>query len=127
MRQETEDAERVRWVRHLADLLAESPTPMGGALRSKLGDTSLLGAGRRASKLRCQVRAVRLKWLWENHGVRVSSDLLLMDIGTDMVHAVLRSQRDLTTRGGDLQEIENDWGRHVNRVTPTGTRQFMLR
>ena len=48
------DAERVRWVRPLADLLAESPTPMGEALRSGPGDTSLPGAGRRVPTLRCQ-------------------------------------------------------------------------
>ena len=70
-RHETEDAERVRWVKHLADLLPESPTPVGEALRSKPGDTSLPGAGRTVSTLRGQVRAVRrfLKWLWENHSV----------------------------------------------------------
>ena len=51
-RQKTEDAERVGWVRHLADLLAESPTLVGEALRSKPGDTSLLGAGRGVSTRR---------------------------------------------------------------------------
>ena len=51
-RHETKDAERLRWVRHLADLLAESPTPIEEALRSKPGDTSLPGAGKRVSTLR---------------------------------------------------------------------------
>ena len=71
-RQETEDAARVRSIRHLADFLVESPTPMGEALRWKPGDTSLLGAGRRVFTLRGQVRAVRrfLRWL---HGKTTAS------------------------------------------------------
>ena len=70
-RQETEDAERVRWVRHLAELLVHSSTPMGETLRERPGDTSLLGAGRRVSTLRSRVRAVRrfVAWLGANHNI----------------------------------------------------------
>ena len=50
-RQETEEAERVRLIKHLGDLLLESPTPMGETLRARPGDVSLLGAGRRVSTL----------------------------------------------------------------------------
>ena len=55
--------------------LGRVPTPMEETLRSKPGDTSLLGVGRRVPTLRSQVHAVQrfLKWLWEIHRVLSSS------------------------------------------------------
>ena len=58
-RQETEEAERLRWLQALALLVERSPAPTGKLLALQPGSLALLGAGRRAATLRNRVRLLR--------------------------------------------------------------------
>ena len=64
-RRDAEEAERLRWVTLLGDLLRSTQTPMGQILSTKPGNIQLLGGGKRASTLRSRVRGVQkfLSWL----------------------------------------------------------------
>ena len=64
-RRDAEDAERLRWVTLLSELLRSTQTPMGQILSTKPGNTQLHGGGKRASTLRSRVRRVQkfLSWL----------------------------------------------------------------
>ena len=64
-RRDAEEAERLRWVTLLSELLRGTQTPMGQLLSTKPGNIQLLGGGKRASTLRSRVRGVQkfLSWL----------------------------------------------------------------
>ena len=63
-RRDAEDSERTRWLGSLADIVANSPTPMGKLLCSQPGNLELLGGGRRASTLRSRVRELKKFFTW---------------------------------------------------------------
>ena len=63
-RRDAEDSERTRWLGSLADIVANSPTPMGKLLCSQPGNLELLGGGPRASTLRSRVRELKKFFTW---------------------------------------------------------------
>ena len=66
-RRDAEEAERTRWIHELSLIVSGTPTPMGALLAEKPGSVSMLGAGLRASTLRCQSPIAKEVFLVASH------------------------------------------------------------